>query len=168
VLLSWAWLLGILVAQHPAGGGSHASEDPSPRVPAAVRTACDTAYTIAAGTPGVSIQRSTGLLSDEALRHPVLGCRLIISGSFARTEDGRDASVLLREGFTARGWLEMADYAADGKDGTQFGFRKEATACLCRGDWNGGADGEPEIPPEDWYKVSVLCTSPVPLKRNRH
>ena len=55
----------------------------------------------------------------------------------------------------------MPAYSADGKDGTSFAFRKARVACLVRCEWNGGADGEPEIPAEDWYKVAVLCTSPV-------
>ncbi len=49
---------------------------------------------------------------------------------------------------------------ADGKDGTSFAFRKAAVACLVRGEWNGGADDEPEISAEDWYTVAVICTSP--------
>ena len=61
----------------------------------------------------------------------------------------------------------MASYSADGKDGTAFAFRKSAVACLVRGEWNGGADGEPPIPGEDWYKVAVLCTSPVPAESRR-
>lgn len=119
------------------------------------------AYSIAAKTPGVSIRRSIGHFGDETLRQPVLGCRLAISGSFARAEVGGDASIRLREGFIARGWKEMAAYSADGKDGTSFAFRDETVACLFRGQWNGGADGEPPIPPEDWYRVYVICTSPV-------
>jgi hypothetical protein len=55
----------------------------------------------------------------------------------------------------------MMAYSADGTDGTSFAYRKEGVACLVRGQWNGGAAGEPEIPAEDWYKVTVLCTSPV-------
>ena len=55
----------------------------------------------------------------------------------------------------------MGAYGADGKDGTSFAFRNAGVACLVRGEWNGGADGEPEIPAEDGYKVALFCTSPV-------
>jgi len=126
------------------------------------RLACDLAHSIADEIPGVSIQRSMGVFSDAALRHPVRGCRLAITGSFADAPPSGDATSLLRDGFTAQGWQEMLAYSADGKDGTAFALRKTGVACLFRGTWNGGSDGEPLIPREEMYSVSVLCTSPVP------
>lgn len=151
-----------LVIQAASGGAElqNRTVDPS-AIPGAVRAACDAAYAIAAKTPGVSIRRSTGVFGDERLREPVPGCRLTISGSFARAQDSGDAATRLHEGFAARGWREMPAYGADGKDGTAFAFRKGVVACLFRGEWNGGSD-QPEIPREDWYRVSVICTSPVP------
>jgi hypothetical protein len=125
------------------------------------RAACDAAYAIAAKTPGVSIQRQTGAFRDEMLQAPVFGCGLAISGSFARAKATGDAALRLRQGFSARAWQEMPAYSADGTDGTSFAFRNLGVACLVRGTWNGGAAGEPEIPAEDWYKVAVICTSPV-------
>lgn len=124
------------------------------------RAACHAAYAVAAKIPGVSIRRRTGTFHDETLRKPVFGCGLSISGSFALAMTTGDAAVRLRDDFSARGWKEMPAYAADGKDGTSFAFRNAAVACLVRGEWNGGADGEPEIPGEDWYKVAVFCVSP--------
>ena len=157
---SLAWLFGNFVAYQALVVGAPQTEAGfSPEVPMAVGAACNTAYAIAAETPGVSIQRSAGLLSDETLPQPTPGCELAIAGSFARAGDGRDATVRLREGFAARSWREVADWSADGKDGTRFAFRTEAVQCLFRGSWNGGADGEPEIPAEDGYEVSVLCIS---------
>jgi hypothetical protein len=125
-----------------------------------VRAACDTAYATAARTPGVSIRRRTGIFSDETLREPVYGCGLAISGSFARAKATGDASMRLRQDFSARAWVEMPAYSADGTDGTSFAFRKARVACLVRGTWDGGADGEPRIPARDWYKVAMVCTSP--------
>jgi len=55
----------------------------------------------------------------------------------------------------------MPAYSADGKDGTSFAYRKAGVACFARGTWDGGADGEPEIPPMDWYKVTFFCTTPI-------
>jgi hypothetical protein len=110
------------------------------------------AYAIATKTPGVSIRRSMGVFSDEALRKPVLGCRLEISGSFARAIATGDAANRLRDAFSAQGWKQMPGYAADGKDGTGFAFRKMGVACLFRGKWNGGADDEPQITGEDWLQ----------------
>ena len=125
-----------------------------------VHAACQTAHAIAANTGGVSIRRSIGSFRDEALPRPVDGCRLRISGSFARAKATGDASVRLHEGFLARGWQEAPEYSADGKDGTQFAFYRERVICLFRGEWDGGANGDPEISAKDWYKVLVLCTSP--------
>lgn len=59
----------------------------------------------------------------------------------------------------------MADYSSDGPDGTTFAFRKGPVACLVRGEWNGGADDQPSIPADDWYNVTAICTSPVPVIR---
>jgi hypothetical protein len=125
-----------------------------------VRAACDVAYALASKTGGVSIRRRTGTFRDETLPEPVFGCGLAISGSFARAQTAGDAAVLLRHGFEAQAWLEMPAYGADGTDGTSFAFRKAEVACLVRGTWNGGAADEPEIPPQDWYKVTVFCASP--------
>ena len=79
----------------------------------------------------------------------------------SRAKATGDAASRLREGFSARAWQEMPAYAADGMDGTSFAYRKAGVACLVRGTWNGRAAGEPEIAAQDWYKVAVLCTSPV-------
>jgi hypothetical protein len=161
-------LLGISVQQitgTPKPDSHQASPVP---VPNEVRAACDMADAIAADTPGVSVARRSGLFADDAVEQPVAGCRLVVTGSFSRAGQGGDASTRLHQAFSARGWQEIPEYAADGKDGTRFAFRKADVACLFHGEWNGGADGEPEIPGEDWYKVSVLCTSPVPSAANRH
>jgi hypothetical protein len=129
-------------------------------VPKQVQIACDTAHAIAVKTSGVKIQRRTGTFKDELLQHPVFGCRLAISGSFARARSSGDAASRLRQEFLARGWEEMAAYSADGTDGTSFAFRKDKTACLFRGRWDGGSAADPVMPPQDWYRVTVACTSP--------
>ena len=162
-----ACLFVVLVIQSSSGAALQNQAAKPGTVSSQVRAACNVAYAIAAKTPGVSIRRSTGVFRDEALPQPVLGCRLAISGSFARAKVGGDAADRLREGFSARGWQEMTAYGADGKDGTAFAFRKAGVACLFRGEWNGGADDEPEIPRQDWYKVAVLCTSPVPAENRQ-
>jgi hypothetical protein len=112
-------------------------------------------------TPGITIQRSTGIFRDEAFPQPVLGCHLVISGSFALAPESGDAAERLPRDFGDMGWQNMLQYDADGKDGTRFAFHKEGVTCFFRGEWNGGSDGEPEIPREDWYKVFVLCASSV-------
>jgi hypothetical protein len=151
--------VGVLFAAStlPALAQNRAS---APRqLPGEVRAACDMAYRIATNTPGASVRRRTGTFADETLRRPVFGCGLDIAGSFKRAEKTGDASVRLRDSFMGAEWQEMGAYGADGTDGTSFAFRKGAVACLARGMWNGGAD-DPQVPPEDWYKVAFFCTSP--------
>ena len=132
-----------------------------PAVPSAVRAACDMAFAIAKTTPGVSIRRSTGTFRDETLRMPMFGCGLALSGSFKRAEATGDAAIRLRDAFMAQGWTEMPAYSADGTDGTSFAFRKGAVSYLVRGTWDGGAADDPDLPPEDWYKVAMFCASPI-------
>jgi hypothetical protein len=155
-----ASLLVLLVAPSTMAGAAR-QKQPAPRtLSSAVRAACDAAYAIAAKTPGVSIQRRTGTFRDETLREAVYGCGLAISGSFARAQGTGDAASRLRQEWSNRAWQEMPAYSADGTDGTSFAFRNAGVACLVRGTWDGGADGDPKIPAEDWYRVAVLCTSP--------
>jgi hypothetical protein len=172
-MLSGGVLFGVLLlgmsVQQVTGTVKPDSHQASPvPVPTGARAACDIADAIAAKTPGVTVRRNAGVFDDDAVEEPVVGCQLVLTGSFIRAGQGGDAATRLRQAFPARGWQEIPEYAADGKDGTRFAFRKADVACLFHGDWNGGADGEPEIPREDWYKVSVLCTSPVPPAANRH
>jgi hypothetical protein len=156
-----ASLFGLLVVPNSLAGAALQKQPPEPRtVSSQVRAACDAAYTIVAKIPGVSIQRRTGTFSEEMLREPVFGCGLAISGSFARAQTTGDAASRLHEDLPARAWQEMPAYSADGTDGTSFAFRKAGVACLVRGTWDGGAADDPEIPAEDWYKVTVFCTSP--------
>lgn len=161
-------LLVLFVAQN-SSAGTIPREQPvrSRTVSKQVRAACDRAYAVSAKIPGVSIRRRTGTFRDETLRTPVFGCGLSVLGSFARAMPNGDAAVRLREDFSTRGWQEMPSYAADGKDGTSFAFRNAEVACLVRGEWNGGADGEPDVRAEDWYKVVVFCASPVFAENRR-
>lgn len=140
--------------------------DPGPvAVPPAVRKACDMVYGVAATTPGVSITRRSKWSRDDALPHAMPGCGFDVSGSFVRAGSADAAVTRLRNALTARGWQEVPGYAADGKDGTAFAYRARGVVCLVRGEWDGGADGEPEIPPEDWYKAFVFCTDDLPDMR---
>ena len=63
----------------------------------------------------------------------------------------------MRNALISRGWSELPDVAADGKDGTAFGYRSGGVACFVRGAWDGGTDDEPPLPAGDWYKASVFC-----------
>jgi hypothetical protein len=53
----------------------------------------------------------------------------------------------------------MSEYDADGKDDRRFAFYKEGVMCFIQGEWDGGSDGDPEIPVEDGYMVFLFCTS---------
>jgi len=155
-----AWV--VLVAASQSGAApANDTEHPAAAWTRAI-PACDMADAVAAATPGATVRRDTGTFPDDALRVPAQGCHLAISGSFSAAPSEGDAASRLREGFAAHGWHEMLSYAADGKDGTAFAFRKGEVGCLVRGSWNGGADGEPPVERGDAYVVSVLCTSPPP------
>ena len=129
----------------------------APAVPADVQAACEDAFAIVAKTPGVTTRRSTGRFNDETFRAPIPGCGIAINGSFKRAEKTRAAAERLRDAFESRQWQELGEFSADGHDGTSFAFRHGDVACFARGSWNGGADGEPEIPALDPYKVTVVC-----------
>jgi hypothetical protein len=128
------------------------------------RAACDLAESLAGPGFKSSLRRSSGLFDHEAFPEPVPGCRLVITGSFEDTPPGEDAASRLQRGFGERGWREMPAHSADGKDGTAFAFRKAGVACFVRGTWDGGSDGEPSVPRERTYAVSVLCTRPGPAE----
>jgi hypothetical protein len=130
-------------------------------VPRIVQAGCDAALSAASRTPGVTIKRSVGPFRDEVSGTAFSGCRLLIVGSFAKLRGTDDASLRLRRELSASGWHEMPEYDADGKDGTAFALRKGEVTCLVRGQWNGGADGVPEEPGEDWYRVEVGCTNQI-------
>ena len=160
MFLALVLLLTLFSHESQAYAATQSQPLPGKTVPKQVHIACDTAYAIAVKTPGVKIQRRTGIFTDEVLQHPIFGCGLAISGSFARARSSDDAASRLRQEFLARGWEEMAAYSADGTDGTSFALRKDKTACLFRGRWDGGSAADPVMPPQDWYRVTVACTSP--------
>ena len=125
--------------------------------PPDVRAACDTAFSIVSKTAGVKTRRSYGSFNDETFRATIPGCRIQVEGSFKKAEKTGAAVDLLHNGLGAQGWSELFEFSADGHDGTSFAFRKDTVACFARGEWDGGADDEPEIPPLDAYKVTVIC-----------
>jgi hypothetical protein len=131
----------------------------SAAMPANVRAACDEAFAIVAGTGGAKTRRSVGGFNDETFRAPIPGCRIDVSGSFKKAAKTGAAADRLRSAFEARRWEELPEFSADGHDGTSFAFRKGDVACFARGEWDGGADDEPEVEAADPYAVFVVCGS---------
>ena len=129
----------------------------APAVDADVRAACDEAFAIVAKTAGARARRSNGSFNDETFRAPIAGCGISITGSFKKAANTGAAADRLRQAFESRRWQELPEFSADGHDGTSFAFRKDDVACFARGSWDGGADGEPELPALDPYKVNVVC-----------
>lgn len=128
-----------------------------PALPADVRAACDRAFAIVAKTKGIKTRRANGSFNDETFRAPIPGCRIEIDGSFKKAGDGGAAAENFRDALEKGGWTELPEFSADGHDGTSFAFRKDDIACFARGTWDGGSDDEPEIPPADPYKVTIIC-----------
>ena len=126
-------------------------------LPADVRAACDNAFKIISKTQGIKTRRSTGSFNDETFRAPVPGCRIEIDGSFKKAEKSGAAADNFRDALEKTGWTELGEFSADGHDGTSFAFRKNDVACFARGEWDGGSDDEPEVPPSDPYKVTIIC-----------
>ena len=126
-------------------------------LPADVRAACDNAVAIIAKTQGIKTRRATGSFNDETFRSPIPGCRIEIDGSFKKAEKSGAAAENFRSALENNGWIELPEFSADGHDGTSFAFRKADVACFARGSWDGGSDDEPEIPPADPYKVTIIC-----------
>ena len=126
-------------------------------LPAEVRAACDMAFAIVQKTPGVKTRRSSGTFREEMFRAPVEGCRIDVNGSFKKAKTSGAPADNLFQGLDSRGWIELPDYSSDGHDGTSFAMRKTTVACFVRGEWDGGADDEPEVPPADPYRVTVIC-----------
>lgn len=128
-----------------------------------VAEACDAAAR-AASVPGTTVRRRSGVWTLEPLPRSVHGCGLEVHGLFSRLRNAPTAPEALRESFASRGWTEVVSYAADGKDGTQFAYRSGDLGCVVLGKWDGGADGEPQIPAADWYSVSVVCMPRLPAR----
>ena len=140
----------------------HAQSGP---LPSEVKAACDTAYAIVTKSAGIKTRRANGTFNDEGFRAPIPGCRIQIDGSFKRAEKTGAAVDLLHTGLDAQGWRELLEFSADGPDGTSFAFRKETVACFARGQWDGGADDEPDAKPLDSYKLTVICGNAVMFTR---
>ena len=125
--------------------------------PRDVKGACDAAQGILSPTKGIKTRRSNGTFNDETFRAPIPGCRLQIDGSFKKARDSGAAAENLHTGFMSAGWREIAEFSADGPDGTSFAFATNGLACFVRGAWDGGDDSAPEVPTDDGYKVVVIC-----------
>jgi hypothetical protein len=114
--------------------------------------------------PGPTLLPRAG---DETFRAPIPGCGITITGSFKRAAATGAAAERLHQAFESRKWQELPEFSADGHDGTSFAFRKGDAACFVRGEWDGGADDEPEIPAADPYKVIVVCGKAAMFVRTR-
>jgi hypothetical protein len=126
-------------------------------VPAAVQRACDSLKGTATATAGASVAVRDHWSNDDAWPTPARGCGLDVSGSFAAAGAPGDAVTRMRDALIGKGWNELPDFAADGKDGTAFAYRSGDVACFMRGQWDGGTDDEPALPGGDWYKAWVFC-----------
>jgi hypothetical protein len=128
-----------------------------PALPKEVAAACDAVHAAVVKTPGIRERRSSGSIADELLRAPIAACRIDIDGSFKKLGKARHPTDRVSDYFEGRKWDQLPDFSADGPDGTTFAYRQNGVACLVRGQWDGGADDEPDVPAADPYQVLVLC-----------
>ena len=126
-------------------------------IPADVRAACDFVNKMMAKTPGIKVRRSTGSFPLEMVKAPIAGCRVDVEGSMKRLGKADPPTDQLASSFEAHAWRQLADFSADGHDGTIFAYAKGSAACLVSGEWDGGSDDEPDAPLADPYRVTVTC-----------
>jgi len=133
----------------------------------AVRRACDVLKSVVSSTAGASVTSRDHWSADDARPSPARGCGLDVSGSFAAARASGDAVTRVRNTLVSMGWIELPDYAADGKDGPALAYRAGRVACFVRGAWDGGTDDEPAVEGEDWYKAWVFCAQHEGVHRSK-
>ena len=126
-------------------------------LPKDVSAACDAIHAALVKTPGIKERRRSGSIADEMLRAPIAACRIDIEGSFKKLGKARHPTDRVSDYFDAQKWGQLPDFSADGPDGTVFAYQKNGVACLARGQWDGGADDEPDVPTADPYQLLVFC-----------
>jgi hypothetical protein len=137
-----------------AAGAQTVGAGPLPREVAA---ACDALHALIVKTPGITARRRSGSIADEMLRAPIAACAIDLEGSFEKLGKASHPTDRAAGYFEAQKWTQLPDFSADGHDGTVFAYRNRGAACLVRGEWDGGSDDAPNVPPADPYRVMVLC-----------
>ena len=118
---------------------------------------CDTVVRLLADYPSLAVDRSEGEVRDYRTGKVGPGCRVEMKGSAAAFRERGAPDEALRERFAGLGWSEDYQYTADGPDGSAFAFRRGASLCVFRAQWDGGDDGDPDYVPDDRYDMEVDC-----------
>ncbi len=138
----------------PAHGELTSKSQPSSKV----RLTCDSLYYSILTIPKIIVYRTEGTFRDDNIRRDLTGCMIIISGSRSDLSGKPNPGDLIFKFLSDKGWLEKADYSADGPDGTSFAFSKYGIWCFVRGQWDGGDDADSTNVPGDIYQFIVHCT----------
>jgi hypothetical protein len=124
------------------------------------KAACERIAEILAQLPFGALERFPGSVPNPLTGIVRAGCRLELRGNFDPTGGAQHPlAQLTPEGSLFSGWSFDHRYAADGPDGTAFALRRDRVLCLVTGSWDGGNGSNPDDQPEDWYEISVGCTT---------
>jgi hypothetical protein len=126
--------------------------------------ACNAFNSILQKTDGVVIVLHDTELKDVSFNEGKKGCIVKLYGKWSQLMDNLNPTDIIRpdsgsSSLGVQGWSFDHNYAADGKDGTVFGIRKDSVLCIVRGHWDGGDDSNPAYIRADEYNVFVSCAS---------
>ena len=111
-------------------------------IPAAIRSACDTAMMLVHETLGLVPRRHEGRFTDSFQSTPRIGCRLVAIGASGTARDSTPPVDALERAFSRHRWGMDLRYAADGPDGSDVGLRFRDVLCVVVGRWDGGDDAD--------------------------
>lgn len=114
-----------------------------------VADACDDLAEIVAKVPKLELSATDTLVRDERFGRTTPGCQLRFVGRQSAFGESASPDALVRQSLAAAGWREDLRYAADGPDGTAFGFSRGDVLCLINAFWDG----------EDHYELTIGCTA---------
>jgi hypothetical protein len=126
-------------------------------VPVDPRAACDRVAHAIETVQGAFVTRGEEVFEDPIHRRTLLGCSVLLAGSFRELGDEPPVDVVLHDTLADEGWIEDYDYSLDGPDGSSFGFRRDGVLCLVEGRWDGGVLEDDDPPLSDRYEVTTRC-----------
>lgn len=148
-------------------------------------------FHVAADSARAIVGRSLGTWADSALwgrepiafeyrdsiqvmegAHPmwVLGPRAapLVNGwtlSLAVHSDGFEGERMLLRGLRAAGWVEDAQYSADGPDGSIVALVSEEAICRYTANWDGGDESDSTVVPAPGMTIELECVPRFPVRR---
>jgi len=79
--------------------------------------------------------------------------------------DGFEGELTVLGGLRAAGWVEDAQYAADGPDGSMLALVSEEAICRYAASWNGGDEGDSTSASASGMSIRLECVPRFPIRR---